>query len=159
MGEEGPPYSRYLSYRTRGTAVILTIEYCSVVRRSCAGRETMADDNPYYSPKGTLSIVMLGHWASIFAGRFSPENNVRLCSSAAKKAVCTRSLCAKCRALFFMVSVDVWKSTRNPNKSSVPDATRVFNRNGELLTLYVVLRGYRGHCFAVCFARENFEAV
>lgn len=42
----------------------LTIEYCTGVRRSCAGRETMANDNPYYCPKGTLSIVMSGHWTS-----------------------------------------------------------------------------------------------
>lgn len=32
--KRGLAYSRYLSYRTRGIAVILTIEYCTVVRQS-----------------------------------------------------------------------------------------------------------------------------
>lgn len=141
---------RYLSYRTRGIAVILTIEYCSVVRwRSCASRETMANDNPYYySPKETLSMVMLGHWtrpgrvhfhARSNLSRLSPENNARLRARGRKDDICTRSPARRARnarqrprnarsarSLFSIVSVDVLKSTRNPNESAVPNATRPF---------------------------------
>lgn len=60
---EKPPYSTAseLSHTGDSLAVILIIEYRAVVRRSYAGRETIANDNPYYSPKGTLSIIMFGH--------------------------------------------------------------------------------------------------
>lgn len=144
---EGLPYSRYLNYRTQGIAVILTIEYCTVVRRSCAGRETMANGNPYYSPKGTFSIVMSGHWKSFarvyFHHRaFLAENNVRFLCRGKKRAILpyrfemhvttTNTLCN----LFFIVSIDVLKTTRNSNESVVPNAACAFN-DGELLTLHV----------------------
>lgn len=38
--------------------------------------------------------------------------------------------------LFFIVSIDVLKTTRNSNESVVPNAARAFN-DGELLTLHV----------------------
>lgn len=127
--------------------MILTIEYCTVVQRSCAGRETMANDNPYYSPKGTLSIVMSGHWTSparVYFHRsnhraFLAENNVRFYAKQKGRfavyetyVTTTNTL----RNLFFIVSIDVLKTTQNSNESVVPNAARAFN-DGELLTLHV----------------------